>query len=358
MAEFIRIKRYYNYHHPLCKKYLRFDFGRRCAYCGANESEYISGHRSFEIDHFKPQNLSRKDPEKDKYENLYYCCEICNGVTGKSGKWSPDLLDPCKEEIYGSGKHIIHSDETNDFKLIGLTPQGVFFIETINLNQRDQRIIRKRRFEYFTKVEERKFESERLCRNIEKINEKLKVECDPLLFELRDMLSAQLKNIEEENTGPYNYNETFEEDLFDYKYEIEFEATINKHISLNKIYGEFDLDYETILANGHTLKCYTRYFEGIKFLNGNRRIRISFEQANDWVDLIASSSLSICVFLFDLLDKKIYYASFNDFLRLNSLSRDSIYISIPVRERHELCEGNLEVFFKSMENYSLQHYGT
>lgn len=55
MSEFIRKTRKINYYHNKCKKYLRFDFGYRCAYCGLHEFESILAYNSFQIDHFRPK---------------------------------------------------------------------------------------------------------------------------------------------------------------------------------------------------------------------------------------------------------------------------------------------------------------
>ncbi|MFW8696104.1 HNH endonuclease, partial [Mesorhizobium japonicum] len=73
----------------------------KCGYC--DTPDYYSGGRTgFHIDHFAPK--SKFDLLKNEYNNLVYCCPICN--LGKSDDWPGDnpntsfmgdigYIDPC-----------------------------------------------------------------------------------------------------------------------------------------------------------------------------------------------------------------------------------------------------------------------
>src|SRR5436853_749314 len=82
MAFFVRTpnpkhyKRFQSY-----KRLLAYDFNRRCAYCEMSEG-YLRTADVFGVDHFRPFALF---PDLEcVYTNLYYCCNGCNSIKGKT----------------------------------------------------------------------------------------------------------------------------------------------------------------------------------------------------------------------------------------------------------------------------------
>lgn len=94
-------------------EYLRKDFHNICGYCG--KPREISS-RDYHIDHFVPKS---KAPEREAdYENLVYCCCVCNYK--KSDNWptnDPSLphdgkvgfVDPASEDF---DEHLMRDDDT------------------------------------------------------------------------------------------------------------------------------------------------------------------------------------------------------------------------------------------------------
>lgn len=144
--EYRRKIRWANYQTPKCKEYLRSDFSYECAYCKLQEKELgIIDSSYFEIDHFRPQSDTDEDFNPHLYFNLYYSCQKCNGE--KSDKWSENLLDPCRDDIFsGECPPIVegYNPEFN-FKYIAKNKKGELYIDTFKLNSRYNIKIRKRR---------------------------------------------------------------------------------------------------------------------------------------------------------------------------------------------------------------------
>ncbi|MGD6994026.1 HNH endonuclease [Sutcliffiella horikoshii] len=322
MPKHIRKKRYYNYNSKACKKYLRIDFNYECAYCITHEAESIYGFKSFEIDHFKPRSKFPNDPNIDKYDNLYYSCHICNGE--KSDGWQGQMLDPCKDEIYG--EHIREGMDEK-YKLVPETDQGIDYIKTLKLNQKTHRGIRKVRARYQQKIEQTIKEKSRLLENIRKLYD---IGGEEFIEEL-----PVLDELENEMKGPY-FN-LIEE--LDHELEEAFEKTFNtlsngQVISLEKVYEEYDLDY-VIKINENKTKVYFRYENNLNFNNGIKHIRIPVEQAREWKDL----GIPIIILVFEYSNNKIYFNSFNEYIDSNPILTSNLY-SIKIIE-----ENNLEINF-------------
>jgi hypothetical protein len=108
------------------------DFGSRCAYSMLHV-ERVSQH-NMEVDHHNPEITGKK---LHAYGNLYPAFSLCNN--SKSGVWpKPNqrkqlrqrYLDPCKETDYGA--HIFEDLATGT--LLSDTPEGIYHIENLDLN--------------------------------------------------------------------------------------------------------------------------------------------------------------------------------------------------------------------------------
>lgn len=63
------------------RNYIRSDFKKCCAYCLIHE-DHLGGEKAFEIDHRNPK--SKAQSLKSAYDNLYWCCHICNKQKGNT----------------------------------------------------------------------------------------------------------------------------------------------------------------------------------------------------------------------------------------------------------------------------------
>lgn len=141
--DYKRKRRNITYTSSSCKMYLRHDFEHRCAYCGSLEDALSPmpevADKYFEKDHFVPQ--SNKNPDTNKYPNLFYSCTKCNG------KKSNVLLslNPCKDSIFsGDNPHITSGTGEKKFIFESSTPEGKKFISDLELNSRYHRRLRKK----------------------------------------------------------------------------------------------------------------------------------------------------------------------------------------------------------------------
>ena len=141
--DYKRKRRNITYHSASCKMYLRHDFEHRCAYCGSLEDALSPmpevSDQYFEKDHFIPQ--SNRNPDTDKYPNLFYSCKKCNGK--KSNKLL--TLNPCTDSIHrGENPQITGGTAENKFAFESSTPEGKKFISDLELNSRYHRRLRRK----------------------------------------------------------------------------------------------------------------------------------------------------------------------------------------------------------------------
>lgn len=92
------------------RQYLRRDFFFCCAYCTVSEAE--AGGVRFTVDHYEPKSL--RPDLKDRYDNLMYCCDICNT---RKGTRSPP------EEARAAGYRFFRPD--NDNFIEHYEPKGI-----------------------------------------------------------------------------------------------------------------------------------------------------------------------------------------------------------------------------------------
>lgn len=322
--EFVRKKRYVRYHNPKCKTYLRIDFGFQCAYCKTSEKEVIIGEKAFEKDHFKPQLKFTDSEDVHKYENLYYSCSLCNGKSGKSDYWDESLLNPCKDNIYGEDNHIAEPDEeSRDFKLRRITDRGERYIEVFNLNQKDHRIIRKKRN---VLKQSNKKRVEEICELKDKVQ---------LITDI-DLKSSIINIINDLVSGlnAYPYEIVKDDDV------LNFERNIKRFVESKDIYDEYDLDYE-LTYNNKTIKCDVHIENEVAFESGILQRRINLQQALDWTSI----GTGICFIVYDSAANSIYYSNVKELLMESDLSKVNQYLTINISKADELCEGNKSKFY-------------
>ena len=153
--DYTRKQRGVKYSSPVCKMYLRHDFGHRCAYCGVIEESLTdipeAADKLFEKDHFLPQTPSFQGMHN--YENLYYACCQCNGV--KNNIRLP--LDPCKDDVLlGANPHIVGGTASTKYLFESVTEEGNKYIAHLQLNSRYHLGIRKHQQEWLATQQEAK----------------------------------------------------------------------------------------------------------------------------------------------------------------------------------------------------------
>lgn len=272
MPQFTRKERKINYYHKKCKKYLRFDFEYRCAYCGLHEFENIASYNFFQIDHFRPKKKFSHLPDIDDYKNLFYSCSICNGRSGKSDNWDDNLLNPCVEEIYGDDYHIKLKPDPITYKLISNSDAGKIFIDTIKLDQKKHREIRRDRLARNASLDRKKNKLDEMICDLERTMDsesKRKV----MLY-----LIEQKEQIKNEYLGPYYKLNCLDEEEIAF---FNIIKQIDSGIKIDKIFEENQLDFK-LSYGSYTVKCYVEYREKGFLKKGNKAVSIGSEQLDGW----------------------------------------------------------------------------
>jgi hypothetical protein len=105
---------------------VRQRYAYRCGYCGVHEADAGA---TLTIDHYRP----RRHGGGDEDENLVYCCPKCNECKGaywhETDPRHTRLLHPLRDDLG------VHTEEDESGQLVGLTPEGVFFIRRLHLNR-------------------------------------------------------------------------------------------------------------------------------------------------------------------------------------------------------------------------------
>jgi hypothetical protein len=111
---------------PSARERARERYAARCGYCGVHE-DWVGA--TLTIDHHRPRSRGGTDES----ENLVYACPRCNEHKGRYWHDADPphirLLDPGREDL------TLHVRESEDGRLAGMTPEGVFFIEKLRLNR-------------------------------------------------------------------------------------------------------------------------------------------------------------------------------------------------------------------------------
>ncbi|MGG2196813.1 HNH endonuclease [Paenibacillus sp.] len=317
MSQFIRKARKINYQHSKCKKYLRFDFNYQCAYCGLHEFENISSYNFFQIDHFRPKKKFLHMSDIDDYHNLFYACSICNGRSGKSDNWDENLLNPCLVKIIGDEDehHIKSTPDLRTFKLVSNTAEGRVFIDTIKLDNRKHREIRRDRHARNTSLNNKRIRLEEMMLDLESAAE------SEQKMNIMSFLKQEHSEIEFEFIGPYYKSRVFdkEENVL-----VDSFKNIDSKIKITKIYDENELDF-ILEYGGYSSKCYVEYVEKCVFKKGQKLVNVLDENIIIWNQELGKV---ICL-LVNTTNGSIYYSNPPEngktltFTEVNILSKDT-----------------------------------
>ena len=150
-----------------------------CGYCGVHELDVGA---TLTVDHHHP--IVHGGTNDD--ENLVYCCHRCN--EHKASYWHEvqiphvRLLHPLEDNL------TLHLHEQQNYRLVGATPEGTFYIQRLRLN-RSQLIEYRRRKEANQKMQN---EIEALRQQIQDLQQEL--------AQLNSSLQEILTEIDRETT--------------------------------------------------------------------------------------------------------------------------------------------------------------
>jgi hypothetical protein len=101
-------------------------FAQRCAYCGVHEDDVGA---TLTVDHHRPR-IRGGDEQSD---NLVYACVRCN--EHKGSYWHEH--DPPHVRLLHPGRDSLpaHLREDDERRIIGVTPEGQFFVHRLRLNR-------------------------------------------------------------------------------------------------------------------------------------------------------------------------------------------------------------------------------
>jgi hypothetical protein len=327
MPEYQRKRRYIKYTDELCKRYIRIDFKYECSYCKTHEAESIFGAKAFEIDHFKPQAAAVGDYSIHEYDNLYYACIICNGASGKSNTWTPTLLDPCSDDIYGATNHIVYPvNGINGFKVEPVTGRGNEYIETLKLNQSEQRKIREKRFIVEKDKKIMQSSIDQIEENIKKLEDIDGTESIKKALEEQLVIQKEkLVNMDK----PYPRCE-LDENIDACK------DILKNYMVITDVFDDGDLDYE-VTYGGKKAKAVILINDEIAFNNGYKVKKIVKEKVQDW----KSSGERIIIFVYDKEAKIVYYCNFNEYIREVDLNTYNKLVTFKILQADMITESTI-----------------
>jgi hypothetical protein len=111
------------------KPTLRLEFHRKCVYCRLPDG--MKGYEAFGVDHYKPKR--RFPAHRTRYENLFYCCNVCNTNKGEFWPTKAELLagcfvpNPCDHRMFD---HV----RFKNLKVEGRSTAGRHLVELLDLN--------------------------------------------------------------------------------------------------------------------------------------------------------------------------------------------------------------------------------
>lgn len=317
MSEFERRKRYLKYNDSECAIFLRKDFDHKCAYCLTREAD-LGNPSNFEKDHFVPQKgghigtvhtkYNGENFDVNSYYNLYYACCRCNGREGKTNTWSPTLLDPCLDKIWG--KHI----KLNVDIVEALSPQGEEYIETFHLNSKNARSLRKK-----IRLQNEKIAEE--LNELNELNKKFRGNKDIVDYinEQLEQKKAILKYGIKYIPNDYFYND---------KEILEVEAILSQY-NLRTLDGDYELDYEIDLTN-IKYQVRLRTHETLNFVSGEKIFYLPLNQIKDW------EHKNVLVCHYDNKTKKLYYVNFNEFFLAHPIAKSVNRYKYIIEEKNTL----------------------
>lgn len=292
MAEFVRRKRFLKYNDDRCKKFLSRDFSKRCAYCKIREGD-LAGPDSFEKDHFFPVTKGGED----KYDNLYYSCQNCNGKSGKSDNWSETLLDPCKDDIWD-----VHVKVNDKFKCEELTLQGKEYIKTFKLNRKSYVNKRKMIANHQKELNDKVAVYKQLCQEL--IASGSAADAEQIL--LRDVKECEriLENGVNYRMSEYAFDEDVDELIC---------SALSEVGTVECVDRDYDLFYE-LSADDNKYLCYVEIGEINFGTDGSAKKFISTEKLGIWESI--NQQEKILVIVFNDNDQNVYFVKLDEILVL------------------------------------------
>ena len=227
---------------------------------------------------------------------MYYCCPRCNGKGGKSDTWSPTLLDPCSDKIWG--RHI----KLDGYLVEPITCRGEEYIKAFHLNSRTARCIREKINEQNKQIKSHLAKLELLKK--ENLNNDILEFFNEEIENDKAKLQYGIKYI----PGDYCFND---------REILEAEQILAKY-DCRCLSGDYDLDYE-IIFNRINYKIYLRTQEYIDFINGRKSFYLSIEQIKDW------EGENILVCQYDDQRKKLFYLNLSEFLVKHPITTELKY---------------------------------
>ena len=293
MADFIRKKRNLCYQDSECRRYIRKDFSKKCAYCGVREGD-LSGETNFQIDHFIPQSKGGMDT----YDNLFYSCISCNGKSGKSDYVSETQLNPCVDDIFNNGR-IFCNDK---FEYVYRDVRGKEFIDVMKLNRvgyiRRRKNINKYRMDAKKKLE--------------------KLSLLPTSIANKDFIEIIKETIEESKKIIENGNSYLEATNEDDGIEKLLEFELSKFCNYKKLNENYNIDY--IIEKDNKKLFLHNVNVDMNFKNELVIRQVKNEDIEKW----ANMEFDIKLIYFDKSTRIFYFADVNSVIKSNS--RTDVYI--------------------------------
>lgn len=293
MADFIRKKRNLSYQDSECRRYVRKDFGKKCAYCGIREGD-LSGDINFQVDHFIPQSKGGKDT----YDNLFYSCISCNGKSGKSDYISDTLLNPCVDDIFNNGR-IYCNDK---FVYLYNDDRGKEFIQAIKLNRVRYIRIRKNINKYRTEAEQKLKQLSLILASTNDSN---------LIKIFKEDIEKNRKIVEDGNSYLEAYNE-------DDSVEKLLELELSKFCNYKKLNEDYNIDY--LIERSNKKLFLHNVSSDITFKGGQVIKQVKNEDLERWTNM----KFDVKLIYFDKNASTFYYANIKP--TIQSTSRTNVYI--------------------------------
>ncbi len=247
--DYKRTRHWAKYDSDKCKMYLRNDFHFECAYCRMREQDNAAGEKIFEKDHFISKKTESRQDLND-YDNMVYACCVCNGT--KTDQNINLILDPCKDDIYGGeSPHIETLGMEGQYRLHALTCKGQMFIDSLQLNSR-----------FYRKMRRKQAENLELRNAIRALLEDIKADEQPeVAVKLESML--EMDGYQDENSDEFRCGiSKAGEELYSVLKKLD-----EKQIEYQLLFDDYDLDV-MIRFHGTTYYCEVK---SSRYTGQNRR---------------------------------------------------------------------------------------
>lgn len=110
------------------KEALRRMYKNHCCYCEGLLDTQTYGR----IEHLRPKSLPQFYDQTFEWNNMHWCCEICN--TNKNAKWNDDapILDPAEDDV---DKYLYFNRDTAEYEPIADQARAKTTINDAGLNR-------------------------------------------------------------------------------------------------------------------------------------------------------------------------------------------------------------------------------